>query len=40
MSYVMYVSQATQPMDAAALESLLSFSRANNSSKSTTALLL
>lgn len=40
MHYVIYVSQANKPMDAAALESLLSFSRAKNSEKSITGMLI
>ena len=40
MHYVIYVSQANQPMDAAALESLLSFSRTKNTEKSITGLLI
>lgn len=40
MHYVIYVSQANKPMDAAALESLLSFSRAKNTEKDITGLLI
>ncbi len=40
MHYVIYVSQAKKPMDAAALESLLSVSRARNAEKSITGMLI
>ena len=40
MHYLIYVSQANKPMDAAALESILSFSRKNNSEKDITGLLI
>jgi hypothetical protein len=40
MHYMIYVSQANQPMDAAALESLLSFSRTSNTEKKITGLLI
>lgn len=40
MHYVIYVSQATTPMAAADLESLLSFSRRSNTEKGITGLLI
>jgi hypothetical protein len=40
MHYIIYVSQAKKPMDAAALESLLSVSRAWNSSQGLTGMLI
>ncbi|MFL9827894.1 BLUF domain-containing protein [Rhodoplanes sp. SY1] len=40
MHYVIYVSQASTPMTAADLESLLSFSRASNTEKGITGLLI
>ncbi len=40
MHYVIYVSQAVKPMDAAALESLLSFSREKNAEKRITGMLI
>jgi hypothetical protein len=40
MHYVIYVSQANKPMDAAGLESLLSFSRAKNTDKGITGMLI
>ena len=40
MHYLIYVSQAKSPMDTAALESLLSFSRAKNTEKGITGLLI
>ena len=40
MHYVIYVSQARKPMDAAELESLLSFSREKNAEKDITGMLI
>lgn len=40
MHYLIYVSQANKPMDAAELESLLSFSRAKNTDKGITGMLV
>ena len=40
MHYVIYVSQADKPMDAAELESLLAFSRAKNTEKGITGILI
>jgi hypothetical protein len=40
MHYIIYVSQAKKPMDAAALESLLSVSRAWNTSQGLTGMLI
>ncbi len=40
MHYIIYVSAAMKPMDAAALESLLSLSRENNIAKGLTGMLI